>query len=124
MFTNHIGIRVSNIEVSEKFYSEVMGFTLKERFENEKLILVFLQNENTVIELVYQKDGLYNYVKNGILEHMAFTVPDIEKYVEKLKEHNITFISKNIIKFKGELIIFFEGPDGEKLELVQSEGVN
>lgn len=121
MFTNHIGIRVRDIEKSSKFYCEILGFELKERFENEKLILLFLKNENTVIELVYAKNNEYDYVRNGILEHMAFTVDDIKKYVDKLKENNIKFISKDIIKFKGEYIIFFEGPDGEKLELVQSE---
>ena len=124
MKTNHIGIRVRDIEASTKFYCDLLDFEFDHRFETPKLILVFLKNEDTKIELVYSKDGEYDYVRNGILEHFAFTVPDIYAHVEKLKNNNVNFISKNVIKFKDELIVFFEGPNGEKLELVQVDNVD
>lgn len=119
MLTNHIGIKVKNAERSQKFYCENLGFTLDHKYENENVILVFLKNENSVIELIHKKNVSYDSVQKGIVEHVAFTVDDIHAYVNKLKNNNVKFISDGLKEVDGKMIMFFQGPDGEKLELVQ-----
>lgn len=119
MLTNHIGIKVKNIEESQKFYCDNLGFELDHKYDDDKRTLVFLKNENSVIELVYVKTSEYNSVMNGIVEHIAFTVDDIEKYTEDLIDRGVKFVTCHPMEIDNKLVIFFEGPSGEKLELVQ-----
>lgn len=119
MFTNHIGIKVKNIDNSQIFYCKNLGFSYDHKYEDDNKILVFLKNENSVLELVYLKDTEYNSVKNGIIDHIAFTVDNIYEYIDKLKNRGVKFISDEVIKIDGKLIVFFEGSEGEKIELVQ-----
>ncbi|EJO5347621.1 VOC family protein [Clostridium botulinum] len=119
MFTNHLGIKVTDIEKAKKFYCENLEFQYDHKYEDEDKILVFLKNENSVIELVYSKNNIYNSVTNGIIDHVAFTVDDIHEYINKLKKKNINFITKEVIEIDSKLIIFLQGPEGEKIELVQ-----
>ena len=116
MLTNHLGIKVKDIEKAQKFYCE---FEFEHKYEDKDKILVFLKNENSVIELIHSKNNVYNSVKNGIIDHLAFTVTNIQEYIDKLKRKNVNFITNEITEVDGKLIIFFEGAEGEKIELVQ-----
>ncbi|KEI97752.1 VOC family protein [Clostridium botulinum] len=119
MLTNHLGIKVKDIEKVEKFYCENLEFEFEHKYEDEDKILVFLKNENSVLELIHSKNNVHNSVKNGIIDHLAFTVTNIQEYIDKLKRKNVNFITNEITEVDGKLIIFFEGAEGEKIELVQ-----
>ena len=118
MVTNHIGIKVKDVEACKKFYCENLGFEVEHKYEDEDKILMFLKNENSVLELIYSKNKEFGSVNNGIIEHIAFTVDDIQEYIDKLKKNNVKFLT-DIIKVDGKLVTFFEGSQGEKLELVE-----
>ncbi|MEG2354213.1 MAG: VOC family protein [Clostridium sp.] len=119
MLTNHIGIKVRNIQEAEKFYCENLEFKLEHRYDDDKRTLVFLENASTVIELIYVKTLEYSSVANGIVEHIAFTVENIEEYAEKLRDNGVEFSTCHPMELDEKLVIFFQGPNGEKLELVQ-----
>ena len=53
------------------------------------------------------------------MEHIAFTVENLEDEIEKLKENNVEIISESPRVCDKKLIAFFKGPNGEKLEFVQ-----
>ena len=42
MLTNHIGIKVKDIEKVQKFYCQNLGFECEHKYEDEDKILVFL----------------------------------------------------------------------------------
>ncbi|EJP6471223.1 glyoxalase/bleomycin resistance/dioxygenase family protein [Clostridium sporogenes] len=119
MLTNHLGIKVRDIEKVQKFYCENLEFEFEHKYEDEDKILVFLKNENSVIELIYSKNKEYNSVINGIIDHVAFTVTNIQECINKLKRKNVKFITNEVTEVDGKIIIFFEGAEGEKIELVQ-----
>lgn len=119
MFTDHIGIKVRDINASTKFYKENLEFEVESIYENQISNIVFIKNENTVIELICPKSGEYSQVPNGIVSHIAFTVKDMAYYVEKLKKNNVSFVTAEPKKMEGKQIIFFTGPDGESLEFVE-----
>lgn len=119
MLTDHIGIKVRDIDASVKFYCDNLDFMVDSKFENERSKIVFLKNENTVIELICPKTGEYDFVSSGIINHMAFTVSDIYAYIEKLKKNNVKFDTEAPRELLDKKIIFFAGPDGESLEFVQ-----
>ncbi|WP_040327334.1 VOC family protein [Clostridium ihumii] len=119
MFTNHIGLKVKDIEYCKSFYCENFDFKIHHEYEDERIKLTFLENENSIIELIYTKEKDYNYVQNGIVEHIAFTVDNIDLYKEKLMKNNVKCISKEFKEVDNKKIFFIEGPSGEKLELVE-----
>ncbi|MCR1933185.1 VOC family protein [Clostridium tepidum] len=119
MLTNHIGIKVKDIEKVQKFYCQNLGFECEHKYEDEDKILVFLKNKNSVIELIYSKNKEYSSAVNGIIDHIAFSVNNIQECIDKLKKKNVKFITNEITEVDGKMIIFFEGAEGEKIELVQ-----
>jgi lactoylglutathione lyase len=115
---NHVGVIVDDMEVSKKFYEEVIGAVLEHTYENERVQLAFYRVGSGVIELVKRKNTEHS--RNlGVVEHIAFTVENIEESVEALKKNNVKPISENISTMENKLLFFFYGPNGEKLEYVQ-----
>lgn len=115
---NHVGVIVDDMEIAKKFYEEVIGAKLEHAYENERVQLAFYRIGSGVVELVKRKNTNHN--RNlGVVEHIAFTVDNIEESVKLLKKHNVKSISEEIISMENKLLFFFEGPNGEKLEYVQ-----
>jgi lactoylglutathione lyase len=79
----YTGIRVKNLEESLRFYTEVMGMTIKERFQNEatngEIAVVRSEDGGSEIELNYYKEGSkYNepYTTGQELDHLGFWLGD------------------------------------------------
>ncbi|WP_426454823.1 VOC family protein [Paenibacillus sp. S-38] len=118
----HIGIMVSDMDASIRFYTEVLGLRLarRERIENgpELGFLSFPGSERIEIELVGR--GTEGLSGAGIVNHVAFTVSDIEEEIARLQGLGIRLESEGPkIILNGVKIAFFLGPDGERLELFQ-----
>ena len=118
----HIGVMVKNMDESIRFYTEVIGMNLDRRVAlNDTLELAFLTfpgQESVEVELVGRYDD--KLTEHGIVNHIAFTVEDIEAEIARLKAAGVTMIDeepKTILH--GIKIAFFYGPNGERLELFQ-----
>ncbi|MGI6537103.1 MAG: VOC family protein [Caldicoprobacterales bacterium] len=86
--------------------------------------LGFVSAGNLVIELIQPVDtSVIKERKAGIVDHIAIEVEDIDDVIIKLKEKNLVFNSEekkeNPYLFDGISNIFFDGPNGERLELFQ-----
>jgi lactoylglutathione lyase len=118
----HIGVFVNDMDVSVKFYTEVLGMKLLGRsFLEEDVELGFLAHpgsEQVQLELIGR--GSNDKPDNGKVHHIAFTVSDIEAEVERLKGLGIKMIDQEPrIILDNVKIAFFFGPDGERLEFFQ-----
>jgi lactoylglutathione lyase len=118
----HIGILAKNMDESVRFYSEILGMNLVERvWLNEQVELAFLSfpgQESVQVELVGRDPSAV--AEEGIVNHLALTVDDIDAVISKLKQHGYD-ISDEYPRtiLDGRKIAFFKGPSGEKLELFQ-----
>jgi lactoylglutathione lyase len=117
----HIGIYARNIEESIRFYTEVLGMRLIERAPlNDKVELAFLSfpgQEDVQVELIGRDPDTAD---EGLVNHLAFTVEDIDAAIDRLKQAGVA-VSEEWPKtiLDGRKIAFFKGPSGEKLELFQ-----
>lgn len=118
----HIGVMVNDMDVSVRFYTEVIGLRLVNRAKLadgvELGFLSFPGSDNIELELIGRgSDGLSD---SGKVHHIAFTVSDIEAEVERLKGLGVRMMDETPrVILNGVKIAFFYGPDGERLEFFQ-----
>jgi catechol 2,3-dioxygenase-like lactoylglutathione lyase family enzyme len=115
----HIGIVVSNLETSTRFYEMLLGAERKASWESDQLKIVELKVDNQVIELLQHKNPSQRG-QIGPIDHLAFWVTDIYWYVAALKQYGITVEDDTPRKSaSGLTIMFLRGPDNERIELVE-----
>jgi lactoylglutathione lyase len=117
----HVGIMVNDMDESLAFYQNILGLELRNReWLNDTIELAFLffpEQPSVEVELVYGGP-----VENeGIVNHLAFTVENIEAELVRFKEAGVKLVDeepRRILNGTAK-IAFFQGPNGEKLELVE-----
>jgi len=114
----HIGIFVKDIDKSIDYYKR-LGFTLDAE-ENPSIRLAFLSAGNCLIELVEKKDDPARPA--GVVDHVAVIVDDIDAAIANAKANGIEIDASQINSMTilgGVKNVFFEGPDGERLEFFE-----
>ncbi|WP_066686059.1 VOC family protein [Christensenella intestinihominis] len=123
----HIGVFVSDLQKSKKFYEDILDFKtiwecrVKEA-DGTTTDVAFVQNGCLTLELV----RLENLQKrtDGIVDHIAMKVEDIEAVKETLISRGIAFETNEVV-FNADVFpngskwILFRGPDYEHLELTE-----
>jgi len=114
----HIGIFVKDIDKSIDFYKR-LGFSL-DKEEKPSIRLAFLSAGNCLIELVEKTDIPARPA--GVVDHIAVVVDNIEAAIENAKAQGIDIDASGINAMPiwgGIKNVFFEGPDGERLEFFE-----
>jgi len=119
----HVGVFVDDIERSKKFYQDLLGFSVTwECDQPDNVKIAFVQNGSVILELVQFPKPLNR--SDGVVDHIAIAVEDIESIKKTLDEKGIIFESNEIVYGKGVFEndskwILFRGPDNEHLELTE-----
>jgi lactoylglutathione lyase len=121
----HVALIVTDMEKAISYYSNMFGFTLRTRRKNNRREMAFLQHDQQPgfeIELIRDLVLEDEYSERGIVNHLAFTVDSIKDAIQYYKEKGISFHSKTYNTANdGTKTIFFYGPNGELLQLVERE---
>jgi catechol 2,3-dioxygenase-like lactoylglutathione lyase family enzyme len=122
MKLDHLGIVVSDCAKSERFYIEALGCIPSSRWQNDEIKAINLQCNGLIIELLEYVNPSQPHASAGVVNHLAFKVEDLEAQIKRLTELGAAFetaVPKFVSSHKK--IIFFHGPDGERIELVEEE---
>jgi catechol 2,3-dioxygenase-like lactoylglutathione lyase family enzyme len=138
----HIGIAVSDLERSLRFYRDLLGFRWEHaldvegepsdtllRLKGAKLRAEYLTRDGVRIELLYfasppapprPERPLNQYG----LTHLSFRVTDLDAVVNGLREAGERVLDDTIIRFPEwqSAACFIVDPDGQLIELVQAPG--
>ncbi|VEF46640.1 glyoxalase family protein [Bacillus freudenreichii] len=119
----HTAIMVHDMERSIEFYCEVLGFKvrLRGRKPDREMAFLYLPSQRDMeIELICDVDSTVSYNEDGIVNHLAFIVNDIEAAIRYLKNKRVEFCSNEIKPtLEGGRMILFWGPSRELLQLVE-----
>jgi lactoylglutathione lyase len=122
----HIMIRVSDLEKSLTFYTNILGMKLLRLHEypEGKFTLAFVgfgdEKDHAVIELTYNW-GVTSYDKGNAFGHIAIEVEDAYKTCELIKSKGGKVVREAGAMQHGTTVIaFIEDPDGYKIELIQA----
>jgi lactoylglutathione lyase len=119
-------IRVSDLEKSLTFYTNILGMKLLRLHEypEGKFTLAFVgfgdEKDHAVIELTYNW-GVTSYDKGNAFGHIAIEVEDAYKTCELIKSKGGKVVREAGGMLHGKTVIaFIEDPDGYKIELIQA----
>ena len=134
----HVGIVVSDMDASLKFYKELLGLKIKSLVDEEgefldnmlahknvknKVAKLFAGNGNTLVELIDSKSFANKKDRNFFTigaSHFAFTVDNLQETYEYLLKNNIKFTAPPQLTPDGYAkVTFCEDPDGTPIELVE-----
>ena len=128
---DHIGVAVSNLEETLKFYQEIMGLNLQgiEVVEEQKVKVAFLPIGDTEIELLESTDkegpiAKYIEKKGEGIQHIAYRVDNIEKALNEMRSKGIRLIDEKPRYGAGGAKIAFLHPKsthGVLIELCQRD---
>ena len=121
---HHIAIICSDYQVSRKFYTEILGFTIKQevfRKERNSYKLDLTLNGSYVIELFSfpAPAPRPSRPEAAGLRHLAFAVDDIDAAIGTLNSKGVETEPVRIDEFTGKKFTFFQDPDGLPLELYE-----
>ncbi len=126
MTLSHIGISVSDLEYSIKWYKEFFGFEEMKRFEKKEfeIKVAFLSRDGINLELICPYNLKKNIFKQATLtealriqglNHIAIIVDNIKEFFFKLKSRNVILITDLI----EDRFFFCQDPDGMIMEIKQ-----
>jgi catechol 2,3-dioxygenase-like lactoylglutathione lyase family enzyme len=124
--TGHVGLNVADLDRSVGFYGAIFGFDIQGRGDG----YAFLgDDDRLVLTLWQQSEGDFATDRPG-LHHLSFEVDSIEAVraaEERVREAGLTLHHDGIVPH-GEGAtsggIFFEDPDGIRLEIFTGAGVH
>ncbi|HWQ94867.1 MAG TPA: VOC family protein [Gammaproteobacteria bacterium] len=126
--TGHVGLNVSDIQRSKKFYQEVFGFQLlKESLQTGREWAFLSNGDKLPITLWQQSKGSFEKQRPG-LHHLSFQAPDMDAvkvFENKLKALKVPFLYDGVVPHSEGAQsggIFFEDPDGIRLEIYAPSG--
>lgn len=122
----HIGIFVDDVERSKKFYKDILGLECIEQCtfdaDGNTFTCAFVKKGSVCLELVQRRIG--ENPGDGMTDHVAYAVDNLDEIMEELAKKGIEFESKEQ-SFCADMFpngtkwIFFRGPDNEHIELSQ-----
>lgn len=122
----HIALFTRDLNTSVKFY-ETLGGTVCGHADVEKPAgtnhITLIELPGFVLEIIEPHDGSPVTAEGGLFPHVAIEVDDIEAAIADLRAAGVTSFRAeapmSLPIFGGIKNIFFYGPDGELLELLQ-----
>ena len=120
----HIGVHAYDMDVSLDFYVNKLGFELFESCDLGPTKLRFVRAGSCIVELISTPDGK-QWPNEGVVAHIAMEVKDIRAVVAGLKAKGVAFRTPDVsvipalFPTTGSTNIFFDGPNGEALELYE-----
>ena len=121
----HTMIRVSDLDRSLAFYTEVLGMRVLRRtdYPEGRFTLAFVgygeESQGAVIELTFNWDTSAYELGNGF-GHIALEVPDAYAACAEIKKRGGRVTREaGPMKHGTTVIAFVEDPDGYKIELIE-----
>ncbi len=138
---SHIGVCVSDIERSKRFYVEAFGFTVGPVYEMEDTInnllgiptkvlmtSLMLQKGSQVVELIYFREPK-PFVAGGLrpmnqlgLTHLSFITQEVDTMAARVEQLGGKFLreTRTVIEMPNAtpaILLFCTDPDGTRIEL-------
>ena len=122
---HHIAIICRDYQRSKKFYTQVLGFSIKQevfRAERNSFKLDLEVNGLYQIELFSFPDppARPSHPEAAGLRHLAFEVNKLEDAIIAIQQHGVFTEPIRVDEFTGKRFTFFADPDGLPIEFYEA----
>ena len=124
----HVGLNVSDLGRSKRFYQDLLGFELKlESEEHGRKFVLLGRGPQILLTLWEQAKGRYAPAQAG-LHHLSFQaerLEDVRAAEKRLQDQGVEFRYTGVVPHAGGSSsggIFFYDPDGIRLEIFAPAG--
>lgn len=139
---NHLSFTVSNLGMSVKFYSKVLGLRIMDISSRDpefsekvtgirkaKLKIAYFSGHNCQVELIEylspKGKKLDTATCNVGSAHICFNVDNFKDFVKKLKKNKVKMASEPQMipagPNMGKLVVYAKDPDSNNLEFISNE---
>ena len=119
----HTAFIVRNLEEAIAFYEDKLNFELRMTGNTgtRKIAFIFVKgNPGSEIELIEELTDIAAPEENGIIDHLAFAVDNIDEAIKELKSKRVQFLTDEPrATATGGKMIFFKGLNDELLQLIE-----
>jgi len=117
----HTRMRVSDMDVTIGFYTNVLGLEVMERKTSPRgshLAFLKVPNSEELIELAsYPPSGPVKVQED--LVHLAFQVENLDETMNALAAKGVPITDGPTLSSSGSRFIFIDAPDGYEIELIE-----
>jgi lactoylglutathione lyase len=110
-------VHVKDLDRSVKFYEDVVGLSVSQRFPGGHGDIVFLGDGETTLELMGGGAGT-----QGQDISLGFSVDDLDACMARLKEKGVPVHSGPVSPVPGVRFLFVQDPDGLLVQFVEQKG--
>jgi catechol 2,3-dioxygenase-like lactoylglutathione lyase family enzyme len=113
----HVALNVKNVEVSLKFYQEVLGLRLEWQPDNEN---VYLTSGGDNLAL-HQAEEINAISPHQHLDHFGFVVKDpadVDQWAKRIESHGISLSRPPRTHRDGARSFYFADPDGNQIQII------
>ena len=126
---HHVALNVRDLERSERWYSEVLGFTRLAPFRGDRFERVIMRHPSGVVLGLTRHDDpaaeeSFSERRTG-LDHVAFEVAsreELEGWATRFDELGVTHSGVTETPMTGSFLIAFRDPDQLQLEMYNAVG--
>ncbi|MQR93866.1 VOC family protein [Fictibacillus phosphorivorans] len=111
---HHIGLYVGDMKTSCDFYEKILPIEKKESFMWNDTELIFLVGKGYQLELMPILEDHAGF------SHIAFSVISVTEKINELSQKEIFLAEGPYDLPNGWRTVFYEGPDGEEIEFIQT----
>ena len=119
----HTRMRVSDIDQTIRFYTDVLGLEVMERKTSPRgshLAFLKVPNSEELIELAsFPPSGPVKVQED--LVHLAFQVENLDQTMDELKTKGVLITDGPTTTSSGSRFIFIDAPDGYEIELIERQ---
>lgn len=113
-------LRVNDMEESLRFYEEIIGLKINQRFSPSSGIdIVFLGDEETKIELIFEESGKRSEIGPDI--SWGFEVDSLELVMERLVKHKVEITAGPFEPNPSTRFLFVKDPNGMTIQFVEKD---
>src|SRR5215216_5292033 len=117
----HTRMRVSNLDETIRFYTDVLGLEVLERKTSPRgsqLAFLKVPNSDELIELAsFPPSGPVKVQED--LVHLAFQVESLDQTIANLNAKSVKITDGPTQTSSGSRFIFIDAPDGYEIELIE-----